>query len=243
MTNEMRLSALELEIARLRGRNRWLTCAVLAGLLAGLVGFAAPSSIGVVRATSFVLEDTNGRVRARQSVNGEGPLLEMLDDDGNIRLLQALTKAGPRFALVSEELGKADLLLSVAENQPRLSLSSQDGKTGVNLGVLKSGPYVHLVENGEIRIQQMVLDGGAVLTVHDEKGRVRCSQIVHKDGPALVLLDENQNKRAHLGLKDNFPLLLFFDAEAKMRLAQAVGKDGAKLVIYGENRQPDWTAP
>jgi hypothetical protein len=123
MTTEERLTTLEQELAATRRRFRWLLVGLALGLGAlALVWVSAASAPKAkaqvaaggqtVRASEFVLEDENGKVRAILSVFKDVPGLSLFDEDGKNRVGLVVDKDGPRLSLYDEN-GKPRAVLAV----------------------------------------------------------------------------------------------------------------------------------
>ncbi|MFA5864187.1 MAG: hypothetical protein WC975_05810 [Phycisphaerae bacterium] len=139
MTTEKRLEKLERELAETkaglahakrlaRGLLAVMGLAVGTYLFAGvLMAKTASAQVGKsglreVRATAFFLEDENGKVRARLTVDKVGPMLLLLDENGKFR---------------------AEL------NGSRLLLRDENEKRRVALFVGKAGPVLGLFDENE----------------------------------------------------------------------------------------------
>ena len=155
MTTEERLDVLERELARAKRRNRWLVAVGLlaAGLLAAawlatetadtaLAQVAKPAQ--VIRATAFVLVDDKGRERGKLAMTGEGPRLDLLDENAKVRAaLTALkdkrnSSGSPddRSELaLSDENGKTRALLAASKRGTVLVVYDENGKHRAALGV------------------------------------------------------------------------------------------------------------
>jgi hypothetical protein len=94
MTTEERLEKLERELSRVKGRNRWLLAGVGLCLVsvvvvyglgwAGLTAHASEGAPKEVRATNFVLEDGEGKMRASLGMDEDGLELRLRYGNGNI---------------------------------------------------------------------------------------------------------------------------------------------------------------
>ena len=136
MTTEERLETLEKELAHAKCRSRrllgqyasvWTVVCLAAGafalvwIVAGMVNRAEAQWGGVptvIRANAFLLEDKNGKVRARLAVVSGFPLVG---------------KDAPSLILADEN-GEPRAWLSVDKDGPALTLYDQNGKTRAVLG-------------------------------------------------------------------------------------------------------------
>jgi len=186
MTTEERLENLERELARTKRRNRWLVAVVglaVVGLIlawtwnkttATVQAQAVGGAEKVIRANAFILEDENGKTRARLGLglNNAGPVaLDLFDENGKDRVELVADMYEPRIRLYDEK-GKARAWLRVGK----------DGSPSLDLRD----------ENGEIRAMVSLDEYGACLHLSDENGKIRAWLRVLKDGPSLLLSDENR---------------------------------------------------
>jgi hypothetical protein len=116
---------------------------VLAAVLVGVVGVGlaltwgtirptaqtqgANSGPKVIRATQFILEDENGKLRAMPSANKDAPRLDLAGEDGKPRIGLSVSKEGPALLLLDEN-GKARVGLAVSKGGPWLALFDETGK-------------------------------------------------------------------------------------------------------------------
>jgi len=157
MTTDERIENLEKGLASARRFNRWLLAAVGLALgvwiLAGTFGptmAAAPAGGGAVkevRANRFVVEDANGKVRARLEAHDDGAGLFLLDENGKPRAGLSAFFNEPSLTLIN---GNQNVGLYVGKNGPRLGLSDENGETRALLSMDKAGPRLALYdENGK----------------------------------------------------------------------------------------------
>jgi len=97
-------------------------------LVTGIAGVAWPQAPGVVRATSFVLLDDQGRDRAKLEMGLGGPWLWLMDENGRGRILLTVDKDGSKLTLLDEN-GKIRIGLAVDKYSPGLILLDENGKT------------------------------------------------------------------------------------------------------------------
>ena len=138
MTTDERIENLEKGLATARRLNRWLLAAV--GLALGawiLTGSIGPTTAGApggaaavkeVRANTFIVEDANGKTRAKLAMVGaDGPVLVLADENGKVRAMLSVDEAGPGLDL-RDENGKPRALLGVTKDGPGLDLLDENGK-------------------------------------------------------------------------------------------------------------------
>ena len=168
MTNEQRFERLEreLELARRRSRHWILGLGLGAGLLvlptisAGLTGAAPGRATAmqngdkIVRANEFVLEDDQGRVRARLTVSGPTAELILFDENG---LLGAALEA---------DQGNSALFLTHPHKAGAIRMQVVGDRASMTL----SGGGA---EQPSARADLTVASKSAALSLHDDSGRVR----------------------------------------------------------------------
>ena len=185
MTIEERLDGLETALVHTQRCNRRLAATLILGVVAAVGAFGAglaavqPAGGGAkeVRATSFVLEDENGKTRASVGMGKDGPGLWLWDENAKPRVMLVATKDGSVLWL-HDGNGKGRAVLSASDDSPMLSLYDENDKTRARLAVIKEG---------------------AGLALSDENGKDRAALGVAKDGPGLSLWDENGKPSATLG--------------------------------------------
>ena len=112
MTTEERLEKMERELGRVKevlARSR------------------VEGTAKEIRAKSFVLEDENGKPRARLGITECGPGLMLLDEKGELCAGLSMTETGPLLALYDEN-GKGRVVLFVTQDGPHLALHDENGK-------------------------------------------------------------------------------------------------------------------
>ena len=131
MSIEERLANLELQLGRVKRRNRWLVGIVLLVALGVVIpavlettAFQAWTAAGAgnkVRANAFILEDKNGKVLALLDANEDGPILCLNDKNGKPRAWLAVWETGPDLVMIDEDR-KTRIAMKVDENGPGLTL-------------------------------------------------------------------------------------------------------------------------
>jgi hypothetical protein len=171
MENIREKQHLEIRIERLEKQNRRFKLGALT-LLAALVSVtllgqtkqtkkpapkpaaaaAAPSTPDQIEAHSFVLKDSNGKVRAEISMTGTGPGLKLRDEAG--------------MALVTLSLNDS------APQGPLLLMSDPQHKAGVSISVLSgNGSQLSLVgERPDIQARMAVAPAGTSFEMSDADG-------------------------------------------------------------------------
>ena len=142
---EKRLEKLERELARANRCNRWLLAGVV--LAAGLLALAwtwtkttataqaqgAGATPKAIRVNEFILEDENGKPRAKLHMFNGGPNLTLFDEKGQPRVLLSADEVGPRLNLLDVN-GKFRTSLQAGKDGPSLILSDENGKDRAVLG-------------------------------------------------------------------------------------------------------------
>lgn len=155
MTTEERLEKLERELSRVKNRNRWLLAGVGLCLMSmvvvygpGLASLTAHASEGApkeIRATSFVLEDANGKPRASLGMDEDGLVLRMRYENGNIGAALCLHDEKMVLSL-ADNSGKPRAVLGVTKNMPLLCLYDEKEEPRATLAVLADGPHLVLLD-------------------------------------------------------------------------------------------------
>ena len=164
MTIEERLANLEWELAHVKRRNRRLLVAAL--LVAGAAVVAAawigmPGKVlaesgakapNVVRASKFILEDADGKVRALLTLN-DGPALYFYDENGKLRAGLGALK-GEVSLILCDGNAKRRAVLAANMEGPGLGLYDENGKVRAGLSAFKGGPSMELyANNGKVCAQ------------------------------------------------------------------------------------------
>jgi len=195
MTTDERMEKMEGQLARVRWFNRCLIACIVMSLGAWFIVKTfgpetawAQSGAKVIRATRFVVEDENGKLRAVLEANKNGPSLMLYDENGMTRVGLAAHKGGPKLVLLDEN-DKLRVALSVLKDGAELSLLDENRKPRTVLSMTdEDGPWLSLLdENGKARAGL----GESVLSLKDEHDKFRVILGVGKNGPKLALKDEN----------------------------------------------------
>jgi hypothetical protein len=161
MNNHREKQQLEIRIERLEAQNRWFKRGALTLLVAmvsvSLLGQtkqakkaapktpAAPAAAATpdqIEAHSFVLKDTNGKVRAELSMTGTGPGLKLRDESGTALVTLSLNDDAPQgpLLLMSDPQRHAGFSVSVLNgNGSQLSLSGERPDIQARMAVAPAG--------------------------------------------------------------------------------------------------------
>ena len=171
MENNCERQSLEIRIERLEKQNRRLKLGALTVLIAfisvSLLGQtkqpkktppktaaapAAPTTPEQIEAHSFVLKDSNGKVRAELSMTGTGPGLKLRDEAGTALVTLSLNDGAPQG--------------------PLLLMSDPQHKSGVSISVLSgNGSQLSLVgERPDIQARVAVAPAGTSFEMSDADG-------------------------------------------------------------------------
>jgi hypothetical protein len=171
MENNREKQSLEIRIERLEKQNRRLKLGALTVLIAlisvSLLGQTkqtkktapksaaapgAPVTPDQIEARSFVLKDSNGKVRAELSMTGTGPGLKLRDEAGTALVTLSLNDDAPQG--------------------PLLLMSDPQHKAGVSISVLSgNGSQLSLVgERPDIQARMAVAPGGTSFEMSDADG-------------------------------------------------------------------------
>lgn len=144
MTTEERLDKLEQELARANRRNRWLMTVVglaivglaLAGTWTPTTGVVQAEAAGttpkVIRANEFIVEDENGRTRAKLGMT-DAPRLALFDENGKERATLRLERNVPSVLLFDEN-SKNRVQLCTDEDGAGVFLRDENGETRAAMG-------------------------------------------------------------------------------------------------------------
>jgi hypothetical protein len=161
MENIREKQSLEIRIERLEKQNRRLKLGALTVLIAfisvSLLGQtkqtkktppkpaaapAAPVTPEQIEAHSFVLKDSNGKVRAELSMTGTGPGLKLRDEAGTALVTLSLNDGAPQgpLLLMSDPQHKAGVSISVLSgNGSQLSLVGERPDIQAHMAVAPAG--------------------------------------------------------------------------------------------------------
>jgi hypothetical protein len=106
--------------------------------------FVMPANI---EAQSFILKDANGHVRAELYMDGEGPSLKLLDQNGASLVGLSLRDAFPSgpFLLLSDPQHQSSVSISVAAGEgSQLSLIGERADIQAHIGVTPGGTTMEL---------------------------------------------------------------------------------------------------
>ena len=169
MSSHLKMQPLEVRIERLEKQNRLfrrgaLTC--LIGLVSvGLMGQtkhprkaapttapAAPVMPEKIEAGSFVMKDSNGKIRAALSMAATGPTFKLLDENGAPQMTFSLNDSSPQGPM---------MLLSDPQHHAGFSLSVLEGM-GSQLSLVGARP--------DIQARMAVAPEGTSLEMSDADG-------------------------------------------------------------------------
>jgi len=238
---EALLPLVERELAQLKRRNRRLlvftlvaagvtvVAAAWIGTPANVLAESAAKAPNVIRANGFILEDADGKVRAKLAVEKDGPRLDLYDENGKRGAGLGPTTAG---AQAGGAAAPADVAADAARERAGIDTGTVTPE-GKYIGPrprtpeerAAAGEYVHpevlhryrldqakkqaeLAVVNEVRARRFVLV--------DEAGRVRADLTAHKTGPELDFYDQNGKGRAALGVTKDGPGLLLLDENGKV---------------------------
>jgi hypothetical protein len=135
MTTDERMEKMEGQLARVRWFNRCLIACIALSLGAWFIlktfgpeQVWAQSGVKEIRATRFIVEDENGKVRASLKMTKGGPELLLSDENEKVRAMLKIFPGGPGLALFDEN-DKVRALLSVLEEGTTLLLSDENGES------------------------------------------------------------------------------------------------------------------
>lgn len=149
MTTDERLEKLEWELARSRRRFRWLIIGAGLGLILAATLYAsrthpfAAKESKEIRATSFILEDSNGKPRASLGMDEDGLELRLRYENGNIGAALCLHEEKVVLSL-ADNSGKPRAVLGLAKKMPLLCLYDEKEEPRATVALLPDGPHLVL---------------------------------------------------------------------------------------------------
>jgi len=136
MSTDERIEKMERQLARMRLFNRCLIACIVLSLGVWFIektftaetAWAGPG-VKEIRANRFILEDDEGTVRARLTVDAGGPALSLLDKNGKSRAVLSVDKNGSGLRLRDENSKPlAALSMDKDGSRPGLVLCDENGK-------------------------------------------------------------------------------------------------------------------
>ena len=150
------------------------------------------------------------------------------------------------FELVDSQ-GHVRAMLSLIDNEPRLTLFSENGTLFVSLGGLNGEPGQALAlcdENGMPRIALQVRDSEPELILQDENGMIRAGLVIYNGEPQLSLFGEDGVSTIGLGVSYDGSVLAFGDKNGVPRASIGfLDEYGSRLELNDRNGRIIWSAP
>lgn len=182
--------------------------------------------------TGLRLSDAGKRTRVELRQDEQGPIITMLDNDGDPRLTSAITSTGDAvFALLGGD-GKRRIAASLPKvGTGGLGLALTDGKGVLRLGFALNNegrPVVNWFDaEGRSRLVLGESDEGwPSVELHGEDGKARIVLYAHNDGSAVIRYLVEEVKRLDLGLNPNgVPLLTLYDRDESIRASLYLDED------------------
>jgi hypothetical protein len=143
--------------------------------------------------------------------------------------------------ILEDPNGKPCATLGYIENKgPALLLLDKNDVVRASLDLTPKGPGLELIdENHNTRVQ---LHEGLMLRDENETPRVVLG-ILGRQGPQLVLIDQNKRPRAGINALKGEPRVWLRDQNGKPRAALTVTEDGPNLSLTDENGKTTWSTP
>lgn len=143
--------------------------------------------------------------------------------------------------ILEDPNGKPCATLGYIENKgPALLLLDKNDVVRASLDLTPKGPGLELIdENHNTRVQ---LHEGLMLRDENESPRVVLG-ILGRQGPQLVLIDQNKRPRAGINALKGEPRVWLRDQNGKPRAALTVTEDGPNLSLTDENGKTTWSTP
>jgi hypothetical protein len=177
MTVEERINRLESEILRARLRARFFTAVAAIGIVLAYLSSNSSAQAQApreLRASAFILEDAQGRVRARlEAVKGTNPVLNLYDEQNVLRATFGIADGRPSIFLVGANRTGA-ISMAVMENGPTMVVGSPGGSTMLGPRSDGPGPLMQMLDNnGIVRVAVGLGQDGAGLSFADARGQGR----------------------------------------------------------------------
>jgi hypothetical protein len=264
MSLEERMANLELQLGRIKRRNRWLLAAVLL-LAGGLVipavlettafpaGEQATGSAKEVRANRFILEDQKGTKRASLEATGATAALGIYDEKGNPRVSLYESQDGTCLAF-SDGKGEVKLMFSEDEDGSKLNLFDELGNLNVSLDAGADSAILSLVNESKKHFNELRVDKyGSGIIFGNNIARSQAYLGMDANSPTLRLSDEHSSPRAEMTLHKYGPALQFYDEKLNLRFvagrALTETPDGisfsypeSSLILFGPDGKVIWNA-
>lgn len=277
MTIDERINMLERELARTRRHQRWTALAIVlvigASALLGFVGVSGGDATAtqpndnskVVRARMFVVEDENGKVRAKLGLDdgwAKGIVaLQLLDEDEALRFgaygssllggslslfdkhgktraqMSGDDETGPEFNLFDDE-GKARARLYLFDGRPSLEMSSKNGT--LLAGAYKDGlgPHLGLMDSeGTVRAVLGAVADSVRLELTGNNGELRAALSADSSGTDLRLVD-SEGGYAEVIAQPSLRRLKLADRDGQPVAAFGSSDDVPTLVLFDQEHQP-----
>jgi len=238
---------------------------VISGFLGGLVSgrlFIAQPALAetalqhqkVIRAETFKVVDSNGKVRGRLDSNA----LTLFDKNGKTRVRLGLSVDGSPALMFTEDLpGPIQMYLS----DEGLEIQDKNSSAGVNLVPtrisFRDGP-----ENE--RVQLGIFSEKAALQLFDKSKSSRISITAEDEGPLAFLMKSNNEPGLVLVQNTEEVELAYIDKTGKLRLTVYLGEDPGIYIndayerkrllqgltkgqpvfgVFDESESPIWSVP
>jgi hypothetical protein len=135
-------------------------------------------------------------------------------------------------------------LLSVVVMAAGIGRVTTTESVGGNENAIKANAFLVVDKNGKLRATLAMDKDGPSLILADENEKPRAILAMYKKfGPTLGLRDENGELRAALAVHNVGPLLNLSDENGKPRIVMSVHKTGPLSWITDENGNSVWQAP
>ena len=131
MTIEERVEKLEKELSRAKRRNHMLLAVLLLAVVLLAVGATTPDATSrrdVIKASKFVVEDGKGKSRAILAMDGNAPVLSLIDENKKSR-----ASLGMSGLILYDKNVKPRAVLGVLGDEPMLTLFDENGSLRADL--------------------------------------------------------------------------------------------------------------
>ena len=220
-----------------------LIAAVLfTSFLGGVCGGALVASSGVtvraqgapiVTTTQLNLVDSDGRLRAVLAGRDERRMasLSFYDSAGQVRGLIGIDESDVPLVRLLDQAGQSRLNALVQDGDGLVVVGDEAAHGGV-FGTAGGRPLLSFFETGQSRVRlQVASDGSSSLRLFDGDGRQSITMTVDASQAPLMMLHDQGQLRAALGVLEQAAVLNLADAR-QARLVIGVARDGRPSVAF-----------
>ena len=136
-----------------------------------------------------------------------------------------------KLRIVNED-GKNRVVLATRETgEGRLSVYDEDGDTAISLGVVESGGYVSVWQNGKSFARLAVLEDGGTVVVDGKDGKSGVILGIGKHGGIVNVQGQDDKSRVGLGVDKHGGLVSVLGGDDKSWVALSVDEHGGVVGV------------